>query len=123
MRSEAPDAGAVPGPNGPIAVVGGTGFIGRALIERWPISQRFQLRVLVHRSRPQWLEACGVEVTPIDLAAQGFAPALSGCAVLINLLRSHGDGWLKEVMERLVPTLIQAGVRRYVHCSSIDVYG
>ncbi|MGP0088924.1 MAG: NAD-dependent epimerase/dehydratase family protein [Xanthobacteraceae bacterium] len=124
MPLEAPDAVPVRGTNGHIAILGGTGFVGRALIERWPIGQRLQLRVLIHRSRPHWLEACGVEAKPFDVeTGKGLAQALSGCGVLINLLRPRGDGWLKKVMERLMPTFAQVGVRRYVHCSSIDVYG
>src|ERR1700731_2317135 len=110
MPLEAPDAVPVRGMNGDIAVLGGTGFVGRSLIERWPIGQRFQLRVLIHRSRPHWLEACGVELKSFDLEMEeGFAQALSGCAVLINLLRPQGDGWLKNLMQRLLPTLTQAG--------------
>jgi nucleoside-diphosphate-sugar epimerase len=49
--------------------------------------------------------------------------AVSGSAVVINLLRPSGDGWMRAVTARIVSQAADAGIRRLLHCSSIDVYG
>jgi nucleoside-diphosphate-sugar epimerase len=49
--------------------------------------------------------------------------AVSGSEVVINLLRPSGNGWMKAVTARIVAQAADAGIRRLLHCSSIDVYG
>jgi nucleoside-diphosphate-sugar epimerase len=93
-------------------------------MERWPVRDETPLRFLVHRSRPEWLEAKGADVRPIDLAdSRGLRAALSGTTCVINLLRPDGTGWLKAAIQQLLPALGQVSVSRLVHVSSIDVYG
>lgn len=107
-----------------VSVLGGSGFVGRFLLERWPAEHRGKLRFLLHRSRPAWLDAGDADVRPIDLAdPRGVRAALEGTGCVVNLLRPDGGGWLRASMERLLPTLAEAGVPRLVHASSIDVYG
>lgn len=107
-----------------IAVLGGTGFIGREMIARWPASDRARLRILIHRSYPAWLKSCGAAVLQLDLTdCTQIEQALSGASTLINLLRPHGDGWLQDMVGRLVEVLPRTQVHRLVHASSIDVYG
>ncbi|MGA3308031.1 MAG: NAD-dependent epimerase/dehydratase family protein [Xanthobacteraceae bacterium] len=109
---------------GPVAILGGTGFVGRIFVERWPVGGPAQLRLLVHRSRPDWIATSGTEIRAVDLADRdSLVDALSGCAIVINLLRPQGDDQLLGLINLLVPILAEAGVRRYIHCSSIDVYG
>jgi len=107
-----------------VAILGGSGFVGRETIARWPAGDRSRLLVLIHRSRPAWLEACGGQIFPIDAAdSNQVERALAGASTLINLLRPHGDGWLQGIIERLTGVLPKTPVRRIVHTSSIDVYG
>jgi nucleoside-diphosphate-sugar epimerase len=104
--------------------VGGTGFIGRHLVQRWPADQRSQLRILIHRSRPGWAESGGIDVRAVDLAnPASVVAALSGSSVAINLMRPQGDGRMQAATGMLVSSLAQTSIRRYIHCSSIDVYG
>lgn len=106
-----------------IAVLGGTGFVGRALAECWPEDAPQQPTFLVHRSRPAWLETADVEDGRISLdEPEDVRRALEGYDVLINLLRPDGSGWYPEMLRRLQPSLRKSGIRRCVHASSIDVY-
>lgn len=107
-----------------VALVGGTGFLGRAFVARWPAAERARLTVLVHRSRPAWLAEAGVAERPVDLAdPAAVAATIDGRAVVLNLLRPDGDGRMLAATATLVAALGAAGVGRYLHCSSIDVYG
>lgn len=107
-----------------IAVLGGSGFVGRTLLERWPSADRGRPRFLVHRSRPSWLEDGRAAVHSVDFAdLQTMRAPLDGVSCLINLLRPDGSGWLRSCMQALTPLLRESSVTRVIHASSIDVYG
>lgn len=114
--------------NQTIAVIGGTGFIGRHLLETL-IAQ--QTRVLVHRTQPAWLNGLP-HVEPVE--GDIFDPAaldrlLHGCQVMINLtgqVEGPVDRYL-DVNVRGTLSLAQACLRQHVprviHASSALVYG
>uniref|UniRef100_A0A939S8R8 NAD(P)-dependent oxidoreductase n=1 Tax=Bradyrhizobium barranii subsp. barranii TaxID=2823807 RepID=A0A939S8R8_9BRAD len=105
-----------------VVVLGGTGFVGRALAETWPAVHR-RPRYLVHRSFPRWLSDSGIRVQRVDLDDPSeVRAALAGGNVLINLLRPDGRGWYPNLLRRLGPSFGDVGLRRCVHASSIDVY-
>ncbi|MEO5819181.1 MAG: NAD(P)H-binding protein [Vicinamibacteraceae bacterium] len=107
-----------------VVVLGGTGSVGRALVASWPIAERRRLRVLLHRSRPDWLTAGDVETCAIDpTSVADLRRALDGATALIDLLRPTGDGWRLTAAARLSEAVDRTSVRRIVHVSSIDVYG
>jgi nucleoside-diphosphate-sugar epimerase len=109
--------------SGQVVILGGTGFLGRCLAERWPggVSRP---RFLVHRSEPAWLTADGHSVRHVDLSdGRSIADAVGGGDRLVNLLRPDGTLWLLRAMERLVPVLADTSISRIIHASSIDVYG
>jgi len=114
--------------NQTIAVIGGTGFIGRHVLEALTAQPA---RVLVHRTQPSWLK--GLEhVEPIQ--GDIFDPAaldrlLHGCEVMINLtgqVEGPVDRYL-DVNVRGTLNLAQACLRqrvpRVIHASSALVYG
>src|SRR3990167_6573666 len=73
-----------------IALIGGTGFIGRHLLERLtidPATAGERVRVLVHVSVPGWLAALrqGEPVAGDLTQAESLSPLLSGVRTLINL--------------------------------------
>ena len=106
-----------------VAVLGGTGFVGEAFADFWANSGSRPVRYLLHRSRPAWLDANGMELTEIDLndTAQAL-DILQGHDVLVSLLRPDGTGWYQDAMERLRPVFQQSKIPRCIHASSIDVY-
>jgi UDP-glucose 4-epimerase len=114
--------------NQTIAVIGGTGFIGRHVLDAL-IPQ--PTRVLVHRARPSWLNGLQyVEPVQGDI----FDPAsldrlLHDCTVMINLtgqVEGPVDRYL-DVNVRGTLNLAQACLRQHVprviHASSALVYG
>ncbi|MPZ46237.1 MAG: NAD-dependent epimerase/dehydratase family protein [Betaproteobacteria bacterium] len=106
-----------------VAVLGGTGFVGRALVARCPKEVSGRVTFLVHRSTPAWLAAAAVSSSGVDLEdVNDVRAALDRHDVLINLLRPDGSGWYPEMLQRLQPIFERAGIRRCVHASSIDVY-
>lgn len=107
-----------------VTVLGGTGTVGRALVAAWPATGRQRLRLLVHRSRPDWLAPHVAESRPVDPAStDDLRRAVEGSTAFIDLLRPAGDGARRATAERLGEALAGSGVRRVVHASSIDVYG
>lgn len=106
----------------PVIVLGGTGFVGEGLARRWRPADG-QLTFLVHRSRPAWLDELGVSSVSVDLSSpDSIRSAATGARTAINLLRPIGDGWYPTAMETVLPAMAAAGIVRFVHASSIDVY-
>lgn len=108
-----------------VAVLGCTGFVGQHLAATWKqrASPSTTLRLLVHRSRPDWMGGIAGEIHNVDLDdARTLKEALADCTVLINLLRPNGDGWLAATMTRVLPT-ISGKVGTMIYASSIDVFG
>ncbi|GGE39822.1 hypothetical protein GCM10007276_16410 [Agaricicola taiwanensis] len=98
-------------------------MIGRALAERWPAGG-CRLRLLFHRTRPQWQRRDHVVSHRVDLqSADDLLRALDDATVVIDLLRPVGDGWRIRAAECLGEVIRRSNVRRVLHASSIDVYG
>lgn len=105
-----------------VVVLGGTGFLGRAVLGRWP-AHGPRPRYLVHRGDPARVRADRAAVVPVDLADDAaLAASVADADVLLVLLRPDGSGWCREVVGRAVLAARAAGVQRCVHVSSIDVY-
>ena len=114
--------------NQTIALIGGTGFIGRHLLDALTAQPT---RVLVYRSEPSWLSALP-HVEPVQ--GDIFDPSsldrlLYGCNVLINLtgqVEGPVDRYL-DLNVRGTLSLAQACARqrvpRVIHASSALVYG
>lgn len=116
---------------GLVFVTGGTGFLGGRVIERL-VADGTAVRALVRRELPPHLANLGVELHHGDLVdASTLAGALDGvdtvihCAGLVTdyapyaeFMRVNGTG-----TSNLVDAGLAAGVRRFVHISTTDVYG
>jgi UDP-glucose 4-epimerase len=114
-----------------IAVIGGTGFIGRHLLERYAAERSDPIRVLVHGGTPEWLRLMP-QVEPFTgdlLRPSSLAPLLNGVDCVVNLAGQVDPD--AEACQRLnlrgMVTLAQAclkhHVRRVIHASSTLVYG
>nr|MBI3613155.1 NAD-dependent epimerase/dehydratase family protein [Nitrospirota bacterium] len=113
------------------ALIGGTGFIGRHLLERLTDASPGPVRVLVYGPAPDWLKAMpDTEAICGDLLdAVSLSPLLDGADVAINLAGqvSAEVGDYQHVnlggMVALAQACLQHKVRRVIHASSALVYG
>jgi len=112
-----------------LLITGGSGFLGSHLVER-ALTAGHQVRVLVRNtSKVDVLEALGVEIVRGDLkSAESLRRAVSGIDGVINAASSM-DGIPLETeaatilgTRELLVAAEQAGVRRFIHISSIGIY-
>jgi len=115
-------ASASPTP-GRIVVLGGSGFVGRALARELADRLAEPPIYILHRGQPSWLADAPVEARAQPLEPDTLRRSLEGCGALVNLLRPDGAGWHANLLNALSPAIAAAGVGRYIHASSIDVYG
>ncbi len=116
----------------PAFVTGAGGFVGGRLVNRL-IAMNIPVRGLVRRAEhAARLEARGAQVALGDLT-QGdtLAEAVRGCGVVFHCAAWMGRPYTREAAvavniegtRRLVRAALDAGVRRFVHVSTISVYG
>jgi len=118
------------GPCGPtVLVLGGTGFLGRALVKRL-LQDGMVLRALVRdlSGRAQWLAHQGVELVKGDIADTASVEAsLDGIQHVYHLARGSGPAWNDylrldvEPTRRLADHCCARGIGLY-YTSSIAIY-
>jgi UDP-glucose 4-epimerase len=114
-----------------IAVIGGTGFIGRHLLERLAVETHDRFRVLVHNHSPEWLNALpSVQSVQGDLLRPATLTALlDGTSTVINLagqVSADADAYQGvnlSGMVGLAQACVKHKVQRVIHASSALVYG
>jgi len=116
-----------------ILVTGATGFIGSHLVERLRNEKQAAVRALVRNpAKAERLAKFGVELVPGDLAdASAVERAVQGCAVVIHSAAQVSSVPSRETFEQsnvagtenLLRAAVAAGVSRFVHISSIAVFG
>jgi len=135
LRGQAPPArpapAARPAPDAPdTLVLGGTGFIGRALVRRL-VEAGAGVRLLARRpdAVPPELAGLGIEIVAGDLRDEAsLDAALEGVARVHHLARGYGDTWAEalasdvEPTRRLAERCLARGVERLVYASSIVIY-
>jgi nucleoside-diphosphate-sugar epimerase len=112
-----------------VLVIGGTGFIGQALVRRL-VEQGYGVRVLARDpGKATDLADLGVDVVWGDfLDAESIRSALPGIEEVFHLARGTGHTWeeyLKydvEPTRRLAEICLDHGVRRLYYTSSIAIY-
>ena len=111
-------------------VVGGTGFIGKRLVEalvKRGVGVRVMSRSLV--AARMALDGLPVEIVQGDHGdAQALDAALRGIEVVYHLAKATGKRWADYVRDDVEPTRVLAeavlahGVRRFVYTGTIDSY-
>jgi nucleoside-diphosphate-sugar epimerase len=115
-----------------IAVTGATGLLGSHLIERL-VARGQRVRALVRpRSKTAWLRERGVELVVGDLGVpDSLRPFVAGASTVYHCAARVGDWgpwrlFRQSVLEATCNVLAAckaAGVGRFLHVSSISVYG
>lgn len=115
-----------------ILVTGATGFLGSHVAETL-LARGERVRLLVRRPEPAaWLAERGAERIVGDLgSAEHLVQAVRGCRAVVHCaaLASDWGEWraFREANDRGVLRLLQACLRapleRFVHISTVDVYG
>ena len=115
-----------------ILLTGGTGFVGRALVRRL-LAQGIQPRVFARPSKASHeLEALGIDVVLGDLTDQAAVrDAVQGVDIVYHCAGRIGAVGTREQFmqsnvegtQNLLEASRRAGVQRFVHLSSLGVYG
>lgn len=113
-------------------ITGATGFIGSHLAERL-VSKGYKLRCLVRgTSDTSILKSLGAELVTVDMCDKdGLWKALKGVDIVYHSAGVVGEWLSKEEAQRiniagtknLLEASIEAGVKRFVHVSSLAVLG
>ena len=111
-------------------VIGGTGFIGRALVRKL-VEDGARVRVLARDplGAPPELRRPQVELVRGDFTDEASVrEALRGVAHVYHLARGFGNTWQEylrwdvEPTKRLAELCVEAGVTRFFYASSIAIY-
>ncbi len=112
----------------PVLVTGGTGFLGRALVAAL-LAQGAAVRVAARRPDRLPPELRDAERFTADLATpDSFEPALEGVGTVIHTAVSYGSFERQQLVnvsgtQALAQLAAEHGVRRFVHISTLAVYG
>lgn len=107
-----------------VAVFGASGFVGATVVEHLLARTDIETRVFIHSFGNAWrLARAAIPMRTVDITMAGDVDkALAGCTHVVNCTRGSG-----EVMVTGLKNLLSAskanGARRFVHLSSVAVYG
>ena len=109
---------------GKILITGATGFIGTRLCERLTLHYRLPFRALVRNfSRANRISRMNAEMVGGDLLAPDrIRASLDGCSSVVHLAHSE-DKLAPRETGNLLAACRAAGIKRFVHISSMSVHG
>lgn len=114
-----------------VLVTGGTGFIGRHLVEQLVLHENAKVRVPVHKwSSAAYISRFDVELVQGDLNNENFVDSVvEGCDYIVHCALSTGTGKEEFIQNNVMATknvLVAAqkhGVKYVVQLSSVVVHG
>jgi nucleoside-diphosphate-sugar epimerase len=109
-------------PSGPVLVTGGSGFIGRHVVQLLD-KHGYQVRALVRRVPQQGFNPT-VDVVIGDLGEpETYTAALNSVSAVVHTALTDNLSDEPQATSLLQHMSAQAGVRKFIHLSSIAVYG
>jgi nucleoside-diphosphate-sugar epimerase len=107
-----------------VLVTGATGLIGGRLCEVMALTGAFEPRPLVHTTGAAWR----IARFPLDFAVGDLCHgasvdrAMEGCGAVVHLARGD-DAVMRQGLENVLRAAVAHRVSRFVHISSVAVYG
>ena len=107
-----------------VAVVGASGFVGNALVDRLHTRSDVTVVPLVRSSGNAWrLAKRAIEPRVVDLLSlPEITAALTGCTHVVNCSRGD-DRLMIQGLENLLKAAVTSRVEGFIHLSSVMVYG
>ncbi len=113
-----------------VAITGATGFVGRELVRQLHAAGH-EIVGLLLPSEPDEALACGDVVRGDITDPESLRGLFDGCDAVVHLASAVGYGQRWEACrtvnvdgtEHVAAEAIRAGIRRFVHMSSVSVYG
>lgn len=107
-----------------VALFGASGLVGSRLFERWNASGDVEVVPIVNSTGNAWrIARTGRAVELCNLLDRdSVRAALQGCDAVVNATRG-GDAVMIDGLRNLLDEAAAARVRRFVHLSSVLVYG
>ena len=107
-----------------IAVFGAAGFIGASFVEHLLAKGVYDVRLYIHTSGGAWrLSRYGLDLRSVNITdREQVRDAIEGCTHVVNATWGSRDVMLRG-LDNLLETSLASGVKRYVHISSVSVYG
>jgi len=107
-----------------IAVVGASGFVGATLVERLLARGQYTVVPLIHSTGSAWrLSRHALDLRTVELLSpEALRTALRGCTHVVNCSSGPREVMLRG-LENLLGASLAEGVQRFVHLSSVAVYG
>ena len=110
----------------PVVVTGGTGILGKE-VARALLAAGEQVRVVARRTPPDWDKIPGVTYVVADVSQQLPTEVMSGAQTVIHCAAETAGRWEQHqkntvnATEHVLHAAGAAGVKRFVHISSISV--
>src|SRR5262245_17964289 len=107
-----------------VLITGAAGFMGSRLCEVLSLTQACAVRAVVHSTG----SAARIARLPLEFAlgdlcdAASVEKALDGCDAIVHLARGS-TAVMRKGLENLLRAAIRHKVSRFVHMSSVTVYG
>jgi nucleoside-diphosphate-sugar epimerase len=107
-----------------VAVFGASGLVGFAVVRRLIADGRYQVRPFIHTPGNAWrLARLGLPMEAVDLRSpSGLRAAVDGVTHVVNCTRGMDRATTRGLGD-LLRACRDAGVGRFVHLSSVLVYG
>ena len=107
-----------------VGIVGASGVVGATLLERLR-RQDIDAVAMIHTTGNAWrVSRTGTALKRVDIRSQAaVADAMRGCTHIVNCTRSSDDATMVTGLRNLLAEAKRQRIRRFVHLSSIAVYG